>query len=116
MEGFLHSINPRSIFHSYKGAPDAERFQTMTQQAEKNIVIAYEYLSIKLLSIAILEALAMSTGGDAPVSLFMGSIRAGDEEGIRAEDYLPPIIVASDVQHNPVLSSIFESGRTHKSS
>jgi hypothetical protein len=60
----------------------------MTERARRNIGVGQVYLRLKLLTQAILEALAEESGGDAPLSLFMGDI---PEEGPvqRLEDHLP---------------------------
>ena len=60
----------------------------MRCRAERNVATARDYLGIKLLTAAILEALAEITGGDAPISLFMGDIDAR-RKGSRLDDYLP---------------------------
>jgi hypothetical protein len=54
-----------------------------------NIQTGQEYLHIKLLTQAILEALAEVTGGDAPLSLFMGDMLADSSHHRRIEDFLP---------------------------
>ena len=60
----------------------------MVRLAHQNIEIARTYLTMKLLSMVILEALAEVSGGDAPLALFMGDVRQADEESTRLEDYL----------------------------
>jgi hypothetical protein len=86
----------------------------MTRQAEDNICIAKEYLGVKLLAIAVLEALALSTGGDVPLAMFVGDVRSAHENTQRAEDYLPAPDVASDVPHNDVLLSLLGYGRSRE--
>ena len=75
MEGFLRFLDPSRIFHQYKGVPSDEEYRQLTQQALTNLTIAREYLAMKLLAIAVLEALAEVTGGDVPISLFMGDVQ-----------------------------------------
>lgn len=116
MERFLSALNPQSIFRRYRDVPDAAHFDSLLRQVEKNVVIAREYLGVKLLSIAILEALALSTGGDVPLAMFMGDLRRGAHDVSRAEDYLPAIAVAPEVSHNDTLLALFETGRASESS
>ena len=88
MNGFLRSLDPATIFAQYHGAPPAEEYRVMVARGERNVRTAREYLGIKLLTAAVLEALAEISGGDMPISLFMGDIGA-KEKGDRLEDYLP---------------------------
>jgi hypothetical protein len=80
--------------------------------ASNNIQVASQYLSIKILGITILEALAKATGGDAPLSLFMGDI---PREGVsikRLEYYLPELDDSPWVDHNSIIYQLVESGRS----
>jgi hypothetical protein len=115
-ESFLSALDHHSIFGRYKDVPDAAHFNSLLWQAEKNLTIAREYLGIKLLSIAVLEALALSTGGDVPVAMFMGDLRRGEQDVVRAEDYLPAVTVAPDESYDATLLTLFEAGRTSESS
>jgi hypothetical protein len=84
----------------------------MMQLASNNVKIAGEYLSIKILGITIMEALAKATGGDAPLSLFMGDV---PREGVsikRLEYYLPELEDSSWVDHNSIIYHLLESGRS----
>jgi len=88
MEGFLGSLDPALIFGQYRGVPSAETLGDMVRRAERNVFTARAYLGTKLLTVALLEALAEVSGGDAPVSLFMGEI-GSTQAGSRLADYLP---------------------------
>lgn len=72
-ETFLGGLDPQLVFHQYGGVPSDEEFEELVEQARTNLRIAIEYLGIKLVSMAILEALADVTGGDVPLSLFTGN-------------------------------------------
>ena len=70
MEGFLRSLDPATIFAQYLGAPADSEYREMQQRGERNVSTAREYLGIKLLTAAILEALAEISGrGCARLSL-----------------------------------------------
>lgn len=88
-EGFIKNLKPESVFHQYKNIPDDAHFQYLQQQATINLAIAKEYLGVKLLTATLLEALAHTTGGDVPISVFTGGIRTEENLVERAEDYLP---------------------------
>ena len=89
MAGFLNFLNPDVIFNRYRDTPPIETYAEMVRLAHQNVHTAREYLNIKLLTAAILEALAKLTGGDAPMALFMGDIATGDTDYARIEDFLP---------------------------
>ncbi len=88
MLGFFRYLKPENIFH---WAPGLKLdLDGMTARARNNLAIAMGYLEAKLLAVSLLEALALVTGGDAPLSLFMGDIAHGDEEFATIEKFLPP--------------------------
>ena len=88
-ETFLRSLNPDNIFHAYRGVPPDVEFEKTTHRARNNLVTAIQYLEIKLLTQAVLEALAELTGGDAPLALFMGDMPDNNDRTLRLEDLLP---------------------------
>ena len=89
MDGFLNFLDPNVIFNRYREAPSLEAYTEMVRLAHQNVHTAREYLDIKLLTAAILEALAELTGGDAPMALFMGDINTAGKDYARMEDFLP---------------------------
>ncbi len=112
MEGFFESLDPGAVFSQYRGVPSDADFQQMSRCARQNINIAREYLRIKILGTSVLEALAKATGGDAPLSLFMGDV---PREGVsikRLEYFLPEIDDASWVDQHSVIHRLLESGRS----
>jgi hypothetical protein len=113
MEKFLSTLNPDTVFHHYQGTPDAEKFAALRDNARKNLVFATHYLGAKIVSIAIVEALALVTGGNCPVSMFLGDIRSAFGKPDRAEDFLPapPDTEAVDAQ----LVDVLERGRARES-
>lgn len=89
MAGFLNFLNPDVIFNRYRNVPTAEEYAEMVRLAYQNVYTARDYLTIKLLTAAILEALAELTGGDAPMALFMGDIEIDGKDYVRLDDFLP---------------------------
>ncbi|MBN1150263.1 hypothetical protein JXA84_03460 [candidate division WOR-3 bacterium] len=112
MELFMENVDPLSIFHNYSGFPDDEKFGKMSNQAMRNVSIAREYLGVKLLSTGIIEALASSTGGDAPISMFLGDVKqfGYNDEG-RAEHYLPEALLQENLKYNYIVLSLLETER-----
>jgi len=89
MAEFLNFLNPHVIFNRYRDTPPIEAYTEMVRLAHQNVHTAREYLNIKLLTAAILEALAELTGGDAPMALFMGDIDTADTDYVNLADFLP---------------------------
>lgn len=113
MEKFLGSLNPNHIFHRYRDTPNETEFAGLCAAAARNLKFACDYLGSKLLSIAIVEALALATGGDGPVSMFLGDIRTPYGRPDRAEDFLPAPANAGDLDEQ--LLRVLEKGRAKES-
>ncbi len=107
---FFQVVQPDNIFHHYDGVPSLAEFEQMTARARYNIAVGKVYLRLKLLSQAILEALAEESGGDAPLSLFMGDLPV-TRQADRLENYLPPIERAPWIDQNPVIYELLSQGR-----
>lgn len=90
MLGFLTGLEPQRVFSQYKGEPSDEKYQRLLAGADRNLKTARDYLGIKLVTAVILEAFAMATGGDAPISLFLGDLDPHGPGG-NIEDYLPEV-------------------------
>jgi hypothetical protein len=116
MEAFLVGLNPDLIFSQYAGIPSDEEYLRMKGYARNNVMIAREYLKLKILATAILEALAKATGGDAPLSLFMGDV---PREGVslkRLEYFLPDVDEPAWVDRNSIIYHLLEEGRSGETS
>jgi hypothetical protein len=112
---FLNILDPELIYHGYHGIPSEPERREMVEMARRNLAIGREYLGIKLVAIAIYEALAEITGGDAPLSLFMGDVRREGEELVRLEDMLPPVQTSYLVAPSEPLRQLLETGRASDS-
>lgn len=117
MAGFLCRLNPDLIFHQYHHEPTDEEFERLVGLARRNVTIGCKYLGIKLLAMAVLEALAELTGGDAPLSLFMGDLKREGESVKRLENFLPfdePVRPAAS--DSKAVLNLLEIGRASESS
>ncbi|TAG04529.1 MAG: hypothetical protein EAZ44_04780 [Cytophagia bacterium] len=113
-ENFIRLLNPDTIFHEYKNTPDEETFAYLRSQARSNLLIACEYLQIKLLLATILEAFAIVTGEDVPLSLFTGGVRNSQSKHHidRVEDFLPtPEVLYPNSYCQPDVLYLLEHGR-----
>jgi hypothetical protein len=114
MEKFMGGLNPENIFHHYGHFPSEAEFARLNEAAGKNLAFSCEYLGVKIISIAIIEALALETGGNCPISMFLGDIRSPYGKPDRVEDFLPPVDTAADIK--PELLRVLEKGRALESS
>lgn len=89
MERFFSGLKAENIYKEYRGEPSPEVYASLVAGARRNVELARIYLGIKLVSLAVVEALAHATGGDVPINLFLGEIRRHKNESPRLEDYLP---------------------------
>ena len=89
MQTFLEGLQAERVFQHYANQPSPEEFQRLTAAAGTNIAFAAAFLRLKIASISIIEALALATGGNGPVSMFLGDIRSSHGTPERVEDYLP---------------------------
>lgn len=115
MEIFFSSLNPDHVFNQYHGVPPDRKYRQMVQQAHQNVITAREYLRIKLLSAAILEALAEISGGDAPLSLFSEALHDEQGELLNYADFLPYPYSTVSVDTSSVLFKLFHEGRPAES-
>lgn len=113
MDRFLDALDSDSVFCRYKGVPDAKENAVLRSRARRNIEFARDYLGAKLLGIAVVEALALATGGDCPVSMFLGDIRSPYGKPDRAENFLPVLPAAREL--DPELLHVLEKGRSKTS-
>lgn len=116
MEAFLSTLDPNNVFHSYHGAPSEQEFDALIERAHKNIFTARQYLRVKLLAQAILDALAEQSGGDAPLCLFMGDLPKNGDETQRMEDFLPDVNDPYWADPSTTVYQLFEGGRQGNSS
>jgi len=115
MWGFMMFVKPELVFNQYHGVPTDDEFQEMLERAAENILIARVYLRVRLVAIAILEALAQVSGGDTPLSIFMGDLSDQAGNSPRIEDFLPELPTPPWVDQAPVIRDLLEVGRASES-
>jgi hypothetical protein len=111
MEAFLSKLDPDHVFHSYRGVPSDEEYGKMVVRAHQNIYTARQYLRVKLLGQAILDALAQVTGGDAPLCLFMGDLPKENESFQRTDEFLPELEVPGWIDPGATVYQLLDTGR-----
>ena len=108
----MSSLNPENIFHQYKGVPPETEYRQMVEKAIRNLCNTQGYLRVKLVSMAILEALADISGGDAPLPLFMGDVYKEGQNIKRLEDYLPGVRISPILNgEDEIILQLLNNGR-----
>lgn len=113
MDMFFRQVLPEQVFHCYKGTPPAEEYWEKVQHTRQNIQTARLYLGIKLLTIGILEALAECTGGDAPLSLFMGDVQREGEAAQSLAEVLPLPPMHPAIEAGSVVYELLANGNAN---
>jgi hypothetical protein len=108
---FFSQMIPEQVFHCYHGVPPDEEYWERVRCTRHNVAVARQYLGIKLLAVGILEALAECTGGDAPLSLFMGDVSQAGGNGHGLGDILPRLSVHPAVDPGSIVYNLLENGR-----
>lgn len=117
MESFMNFLRPETVFHRYRKTPSQRKYDGLISRATRNIQIAREYLKVKVLTIGIIEAIALETGGDAPISMFLGDFpSSANDVLLRAEYYLPQANVSSRLTLDPDVLMLIEKGRAQDTS
>lgn len=89
MNGFFSFLKPNVIFASFRGVPSDNVIGALQSQATRNLEIGRIYVGAKVLAVSMLAAFATLTGGDAPMSLFLGDLPSRHHVSFRLEDCLP---------------------------
>lgn len=84
----LSNLKPKNIFPQYQNKPPSSTLVASINKAEKNIKIGVLYLKIKIIAIALLEAIAEETKdpsskfGDIPIVLFTASATSPNSSSV----------------------------------
>ncbi|MCC6336175.1 MAG: hypothetical protein IT380_19585 [Myxococcales bacterium] len=115
MEGFLAQLPPERVFRRWGAEPAPEAYEARVAVARRNMALGVRYLRCKLYSTALVEALAVESGGDVPLDYFMGGLpEPGGPRMKRVEQFLPQPARARDVDGE--LLQLLKGGRATPSS
>ncbi|RFO97375.1 hypothetical protein DIC66_09650 [Rhodoferax lacus] len=109
MQVFLDGLEAAHVFRHFGGIPEAQTYARMTSTAAANVGFASVLLQLKIMSVTLIEALALQSGGDGPVSMFLGDLSAAGGKPERIDDYLPACKGATGL--DPLLLQLMEQGR-----
>lgn len=113
MEVFLNYLSPAIIFHRFHQEPAPQTYESWIRTASYNLAVGRLYTGSKLVTIAILEALATRYGIDTQLSTLMGDLPFGQCRPPRLSDFLPivaaPYRPRTDVERD--VMAFLEFGR-----
>jgi hypothetical protein len=72
MEGFFSILKPTSIFRQFNHEPTTHEMKQLQKSAEQNLKIGSLYILLRLVDTCMIESIALLTGGDAPLEMFIG--------------------------------------------
>jgi len=78
MYKFFGSLQPAVVFHKFQGVPDESEMDLLTTECTNNLAFGRTYVGAKLVVLSLVSGLAVLTGGDAPISLFTGYLKASE--------------------------------------
>lgn len=113
MIGFFATLDPEVVFQAFRDTPSEAEVTRLDAAATRNVQLGLRYMEAKLLAALVLEAIAMRTGGDAPIALFMGDL-PDEQHTARLEDYLPEAESSAADVDTQILKLLAE-GRTRAS-
>jgi len=113
---FFNFLDPENVFSRFENYPSSEKWGKLFEAANSNILIGRKYLQIQLISISLIESIALLTGGNVPMSVLMGDIRRRDQKIKRMEDFLDLNSKADTISFDKDVMNIFLEGRSQESS
>ncbi len=99
MDQFFQKLSHTSILRQFENVPEQSQYQKMVQRCEFNVSTGRQYTAIKLVEVALLNAVAECTGGTVPADFFYGAKSSdGDSHYESLENHLtiPREINSSD--------------------
>ena len=71
MDSFLQQLEPVVVVQSFGGHPDSQAVTQMQATTRRNITFVRDYLAAVISSVALVEAVSLSTGREASITLFL---------------------------------------------
>jgi len=118
MYGFFHFfLEPDNVFDEFRGAPSQRVLDWKLELCRRNVAIAKKYVGAKLYAMSVVAAFACLTGGDAPVSLFLGDLQANKSRFCYTnfDDILPNSTTEQLEECDKVVYHILKNGRKTES-
>ncbi len=113
MESFLAGLEAGRVFRVFRGTPSGPELEATWARVTTNLARGTRYLRQKVLAARLLESLGLLTGGDAPVSLFMGDLPF-EAESERLEDLIGELPTFGE-DTDEIVFRLLSEGRTKDS-
>ena len=90
MDQFFQQLEPTSILRQFNGYPEETVYRELLKRCEFNVMTGRQYTAIKLVEVALLNAIAECSGGTVPADFFYGA-RSNTRNTLysKLEDFLP---------------------------
>lgn len=98
MDHFLKQLNPVFVVQSYDGHPDVSAVMQMQVITRRNISFVRDYLAAVIGSVAIIEAVALSTGTEASIDLFLKCNARTMNDSDSPQDHFPVPASGASIQ------------------
>lgn len=115
-EAFFGRLKPERVIHRWRDWPAEEEYRALLERVRRNLETGREYVRVKLVAIALIEALAELSGGNTSLPLFMGDATDGEAEFERMAGLLPPHSGGLPDGHSTEVQRLFTDGRKSQGS
>ncbi|MGC1245944.1 MAG: hypothetical protein WA865_07000 [Spirulinaceae cyanobacterium] len=85
----MYKIEPSCIFRQFQGQPEPQDYQILLETARKNLRVARLYLTSKLFTIAIIEALSTRIGKGISLAVMVGELPGAGADISRLANFIP---------------------------
>ncbi|CAJ1957154.1 unnamed protein product [Cylindrotheca closterium] len=114
MYGFFHFyLKPENVFDEFRGRPSQKELDWKLELCRRNVCIAKKYVGAKLYAMSVVAAFACLTGGDGPLSLFLGDLKSNKSmlQHTSFDDFLPESTLDHLKKCDKVVYHILKEGR-----
>lgn len=108
MSDFFEFLTEGLVFKRYRNYPSIKNHDENVSLASRNLQIGRTYIMAKLVAINLVETLAVLSGGDLPISEFLGPLPDFETSKVRMEKFLPHVEAVADI--NPLVLRLLEKG------
>mmetsp|Transcript_19621 Transcript_19621/g.48258 ORF Transcript_19621/g.48258 Transcript_19621/m.48258 type:complete len:504 (-) Transcript_19621:86-1597(-) len=114
MYGFFNLyLKPENVFDEFRGVPSQKEMDWKLELCKRNVCIAKKYVGAKLYAMSVVAAFACLTGGDGPLSLFLGDLKSNKSllQHTNFDDFLPECTLDQLKKCDKVVYHILKEGR-----
>ena len=109
--GFFTNLNTDLIFPTFRGFPKVAIVDGLNLKVRENFDVAITYMRCKILAVSVVAALAELTGGDVPVTMFLGEMLQQGNLSLNINDFVSSIEPEKGVELNYLVYEILRDGQ-----